>query len=223
MKQKSAFFLCSLCALSLGLCCMAYGEPSMQSLLIGHAAPQFNAHAVVDGSIVNDFSLKSMQGKYTVLLFYPLDFTFVCPTELHAFQENLTEFTQRNAQVIAISVDSAYSHLAWLNTPVSSGGIQGITYPLVSDLDKSISRSFNVLDEDQGIAYRGLVLIDREGIVRHLLINDLPLGRNVDEVLRMIDALATYEELGEVCPANWKKGNKTMKPTSEGLLEYFGN
>ena len=202
---------------------MAYREAQIQSLLIGQAAPQFSAHAVVDGSIVNDFSLKSLQGKYTVLLFYPLDFTFVCPTELHAFQENLNEFIQRNAQVIAISVDSAYSHLAWLNTPVSSGGIQGITYPLVSDLDKSISRSFNVLDENQGIAYRGLVLIDREGIIRHLLINDLPLGRNVEEVLRMIDALATYEEFGEVCPANWKKGNKTMKPTSEGLLEYFGN
>lgn len=223
MKQKYAFFFPWLCALPLGLSCMAFRKLPEPTLLVGQPAPQFEAQAVVDGSIISDFSLQDLQGKYTVLLFYPLDFTFVCPTELHAFQDKSEEFANRNAQVVAISVDSAYSHLAWLNTPVASGGIQGITYPIVSDLDKSIARSFNILDEDQGIAYRGLVLIDREGVVRHLLVNDLPLGRNVDEVLRLLDALATYEELGEVCPANWKKGEKTMKPTSEGLLEYFGS
>jgi peroxiredoxin (alkyl hydroperoxide reductase subunit C) len=196
-------------------------KPPEPTLLVGKPAPQFSAQAVVDGSIVSGFSLEASRGKYTVLLFYPLDFTFVCPTELHAFQDKLGEFASRNAQVVAISVDSAYSHLAWLNTPASSGGIQGITYPLVADLDKSIAKHFNVLDEDQGIAYRGLFLIDREGVIRQQLVNDLPLGRNVDEVLRTLDALITHEEIGDVCPANWKKGEKTMKPTAEGLLEYF--
>jgi peroxiredoxin (alkyl hydroperoxide reductase subunit C) len=220
--KKFSFLICSLCFLSQGICGMAYREVPVAPLMVGHHAPDFIAHAVVNGTIVDDFSLNSLKGKYAVLLFYPLDFTFVCPTELHAFQDRFNEFAERNAQVIAISVDSAYSHLAWLNTPASSGGIQGIEYPLVSDLDKSISRSFNVLDESQGIAYRGLVLIDRNGIIRHFVINDLPLGRSVDETLRMLDALITYEDLGEVCPANWKKGEKTMKPTAEGLLEYFG-
>jgi|SRR5579862_100277 len=220
--KKLISLLCSLCVLAQGVCGMAYREAPIGPLLVGHFAPDFNAYAVVDNTIVDNFSLENLRGKYVVLLFYPLDFTFVCPTELHAFQDRLEEFAQRNAQVVAISVDSAYSHLAWLNTPASSGGIQGIAYPLVSDLDKSISRSFRVLDEAQGIAYRGLILIDRNGIVRHQLINDLPLGRSVDETLRMIDALMTYEDLGEVCPANWKKGEKTMKPTAEGLLEYFG-
>lgn len=190
-------------------------------LLVGKASPQFTAHAVVNGSIVENFSLNDLRGKYVVLLFYPLDFTFVCPTELHAFQERASAFGERNAQVVAVSVDSVYSHLAWLNTPVQSGGIEGISYPLVSDLDKSISQNFHVLNDD-GIAYRGLFLIDREGVIRHQVVNDLPLGRNVDETLRMIDALQTHEAYGEVCPANWKKGEKTLKPTSEGLVEYFG-
>jgi peroxiredoxin 2/4 len=219
--KKLTSLLCSLCVLAQGVCGMAYREAPISPLLVGHFAPDFNAHAVVNNTIVDNFSLENLRGKYVVLLFYPLDFTFVCPTELHAFQDRLEEFAQRNAQVVAISVDSAYSHLAWLNTPASSGGIQGIAYPLVSDLDKSISRSFRVLDEAQGIAYRGLILIDKNGIVRHQLINDLPLGRSVDETLRMLDALMTYEDLGEVCPANWKKGERTMKPTAEGLLEYF--
>jgi peroxiredoxin 2/4 len=221
--KKLSLFICSLCVLVKGVCGMAYREAApISPLLVGHFAPDFQAHAVVDGNIVDNFSLKDLRGRYVVLLFYPLDFTFVCPTELHAFQDRLDAFTQRNAQVIAVSVDSAYSHLAWLNTPAVSGGIEGIEYPLVSDLDKSISRSFRVLDETQGIAYRGLILIDKNGVVRHQLINDLPLGRSVDETLRMLDALITYEDLGEVCPANWKKGEKTMKPTPEGLLEYFG-
>ena len=221
MKKLSSI-ICSLSVLVQGVCGMAYREAGpIGPLLVGHMAPDFHTYAVVDGNIIDNFSLEDWRGKYVILLFYPLDFTFVCPTELHAFQDKLEEFSRRNAQIIAISVDSAYSHLAWLNTPAASGGIEGIEYPLVSDLDKSISRSFRVLDETQGIAYRGLILIDKQGIVRHQLINDLPLGRNVDETLRMLDALITYEDLGEVCPANWKKGERTMKPTPEGLLEYF--
>jgi peroxiredoxin (alkyl hydroperoxide reductase subunit C) len=218
MKKILSSLICSLCVLSQGICECT----TIDFLLVGKCAPSFSAYAVVDGQIVNDFSLDQMEGKYVVLLFYPFDFSFVCPTELHAFQDKLNEFTKRNAQVVAVSVDSAYTHLAWLNTPASSGGIQGITYPLVSDLDKEISSDFNVLDDLVGIAYRGLFIIDREGIIRHQVVNDLPLGRSVHETLRMLDALIAYEDLGEVCPANWKKGEKTMKPNSEGLLEYFG-
>lgn len=191
-----------------------------QNPLVGSSAPDFIAKTVVDGNIA-DFSLKDLKGKYIILLFYPLDFTFVCPTELHAFQERAKEFEQRNAQVIACSVDSAYSHLAWLNTPREIGGIEGVQYPLISDLDKSIARRFHVLNEEDGIAFRGLFLIDREGIIRHQVVNDLPLGRNVEEALRMLDALITFENFGEVCPANWTRGEKTLKPTAEGLIEYF--
>ena len=202
---------------------LAYGtnKQPISHLLIGKSAPSFTTQAVVDGQIVEEFSLESLQGKYVVLLFYPLDFTFVCPTELHAFQERIAEFADRDAQVVACSVDSAFSHLAWLNTPREMGGIQGITYPLVSDFNKSISRDFQVLSEDEGIAYRGLFIIDCEGIIRHQLVNDLPIGRNVDEVLRTLDALITHEKIGEVCPANWTPGDKTLKPTNEGLLDYL--
>ncbi|MCK4934667.1 MAG: peroxiredoxin, partial [Simkaniaceae bacterium] len=156
-----------------------------------------------------------------VFFFYPLDFTFVCPTELIAFQEKLEEFSKRNCQVIGCSVDSPYSHLAWIKTPRNKGGIEGITYPLVSDLQKTISKDYQVLNEEEGVAYRGLYLIDKKGVIRHLLINDLPLGRSVDEVLRLLDALIFFEVNGEVCPANWHAGEKTMKPTQEGLAEYF--
>lgn len=195
-------------------------EKCENRLLVGQMAPSFNAKAVVNGDIV-DFSCQNLSGKYTVLIFYPLDFTFVCPTELHAFQERSADFAARNAQVVACSVDSAYTHLAWLNTPRNVGGIAGIEYPLISDLDKTIARNFGVLDEVNGIAYRGLFIIDRNGVIRHQLVNDLPLGRNVDEALRILDALATYEQYGEVCPANWKSGDKTLKPTAEGLVEFF--
>jgi peroxiredoxin (alkyl hydroperoxide reductase subunit C) len=189
--------------------------------LVGQKAPQFQAKAVIKDRIVEDFSLSDYTGQYVVFFFYPLDFTFVCPTELHAFQDKLKEFEKRGAQVVGCSVDSCFSHLAWLNTPKSKGGVQGITYPLVSDLQKNISRSFHVLKEEEGIAYRGLVLIDRHGVIRHQLVNDLPLGRSVDEVLRLIDALSFYEKHGEVCPANWQAGARAMKPTEEGLAEYF--
>ena len=189
--------------------------------LVGKAAPEFKAKAVVEGKIVNDYSLLSLKGKYVVLFFYPLDFTFVCPTELHAFQEKLEEFEKRNAQVIGCSIDSAFTHQAWLNTPKSKGGIEGVDYPLISDITKTIAKDYDVLFEAEGIAYRGLFLIDTKGIVRHQLVNDLPIGRSVDEVLRMLDALIFFEKNGEVCPANWSEGKKSMKPTVAGLEQYF--
>lgn len=193
----------------------------MDHLLIGKTAPHFTAKAVVKGKIVDEFSLRNFLGKNVVFFFYPLDFTFVCPTELHAFQEKLHEFEKRNTQVVACSIDSGFSHAAWLNTPKAKGGIEGVEYPIVSDLNKQISRNYNVLKEDEGIAYRGLFLIDKQGIIRHMLINDLPIGRSVDEVLRIVDALTFFENNGEVCPANWKTGSKAMKPTQDGLLTYF--
>lgn len=191
------------------------------NVLIGKPAPEVKAKAIVDGSIVETFSLKDYLGKYVVLFFYPLDFTFVCPTELHAFQEKEAEFAKKGAQVVGCSVDSHFSHHAWLQTPKVKGGIEGVRYPLVSDLNKTISRSYGVLKEDEGIAYRGLFLIDKQGIVRHQLINDLPIGRSVDEALRVLDALIHHETYGDVCPANWKSGMKTMKPNEKGLLSYF--
>lgn len=188
--------------------------------LVGKKAPEIKAKAVVGNQFV-DLTLSKLQGKYVVLFFYPLDFTFVCPTELHAFQEHFSEFEKRNAALVGCSIDSCHSHLAWLNTPKSKGGIQGITYPLLSDIHKSIARDYEVLKEEEGIAYRGLFLIDQKGIVRHQLINDLPLGRSVEEALRILDALIFHEKHGEVCPANWKAGSKAMKPTGAGLVEYF--
>lgn len=189
--------------------------------LVGKKAPEFDACAVVKDQIIETFSMRDFQGKYVVLFFYPLDFTFVCPTELHAFQEKLEEFRKRGAEVIGCSVDSQFSHLAWLQTPKSKGGIQGVEYPLVADLNKTIARDYSVLKEDEGIAYRGLFLIDRQQVVRHQLVNDLPLGRSVDEALRMLDALIFHEKHGEVCPANWVEGEKSMKPNQEGLASYF--
>lgn len=189
--------------------------------LVGKKVPEFKAKAVLKNAILDHFSLSNYSGQYIVLFFYPLDFTFVCPTELHAFQEKLQEFEKRSAQVVGCSVDSCFSHIAWLNTPKSRGGIQGISYPLISDLNKSICRSFHVLKEEDGIAYRGLFLIDKQGVIRHCLVNDLPLGRSVEEALRLLDALIFYEQNGEVCPANWKAGSKAMKPTEQGLAEYF--
>lgn len=191
--------------------------------LVGKQAPEFKAKAVVSGRIVDDFSLMHYRGKYVVFFFYPLDFTFVCPTELHAFQDMLEEFEKRNAEVVGCSVDSCYSHLAWLNTPKNRGGIQGVDYPLVSDLTQKISGDYDVLIPHEGIAYRGLFLIDREGIVRHQVINDLPLGRSVEETLRILDALIYFEKHGEVCPANWQHGKRSMNPTQEGLERYFAN
>lgn len=188
--------------------------------MVGKRAPDFTAKAASKGQI-EEFSLASLRGKYVVLFFYPLDFTFVCPTELHAFQEKLQEFEARDSAVVACSVDSCFSHLAWLNTPKSRGGIEGVSYPLVSDIKKSIARAYGVLKEEEGVAYRALFLIDREGIVRHLLVNDLPLGRSVEEALRLVDALIMHEKQGEVCPANWKPGKKLLKATLQGVVDYF--
>jgi peroxiredoxin (alkyl hydroperoxide reductase subunit C) len=190
-------------------------------MLVGKPAPHFKAKAVIKGKIVDEFSLDDLQGKYILFFFYPLDFTFVCPTELHAFQDRLEEFHKREAQVIGCSVDSWYTHAAWLNLPKAQGGIEGIGYPIVSDLNKQISSNYGVLKEEDGLAYRGQFLIDKQGVVRHQLINDLPIGRSVDEALRLLDALIFHEQHGEVCPANWTIGAKTMKPTQDGLLQYF--
>lgn len=191
------------------------------SVLVGREAPDFVAPAVWKDRIVEEFRLSSYKGKHIILFFYPLDFTFVCPTELHAFSERLAEFAARDTQVVAASVDSHYSHFAWLHTSRDEGGIEGVEYPIVSDITKKISRDYGVLVEDESVAYRGLFLIDRTFVVRHQVINDLPLGRSVDETLRMVDALQYFEEHGEVCPADWRKGDKAMKPDPSGLKEYF--
>lgn len=189
-------------------------------VLIGKKAPEFKLKAVVKGRI-EEYALSSLRGQYVVLFFYPLDFTFVCPTELHAFQNRLGDFEKRGAQIIGCSIDSCFTHLAWLNTPRSKGGIEGVEYPLLSDINKQLASAYDVLKEDDGIAYRGLFLIDKTGIVRHQIVNDLPLGRSVEETLRMIDALIYHETYGEVCPANWQQGKKSMKATQEGLVDYF--
>ena len=192
------------------------------SVLVQKQAPSFRAAAVLaDNSIKEDFSLEDYRGKYVVLFFYPLDFTFVCPSEILAFDHRLEEFQKRNCEVIGVSVDSQYAHLAWKNTPVAQGGIGPIRYPLVADLNKQISRDFGVLGEDSA-ALRGTFLIDCAGVVRHQVVNDTGLGRNIDEALRMVDALQFQEAHGEVCPANWKKGDEGMKATKQGVAHYLG-
>lgn len=205
------------------------------AVLVGKKAPGFDVPAVINGNeIVDHFTLEQFKGKYVILFFYPKDFTFVCPTELHAFQEKLEEFKSRNCEVIAVSTDTEQSHWGWLQMPKDRGGIQGITYPIVADTNKTISHNYDVLvgswgynddgmleAEGELIAYRGLFLIDRDGLVRHQLINDLPLGRNVDEALRTLDALQFNEENGEVCPANWMKGKSGMKADHEGVAAYL--
>ena len=191
------------------------------AVLTGRQAPDFTADAVVNGAIKEGVSLSDYKGKYIVLFFYPLDFTFVCPTELHAFQDKLGDFEKRGAQVIGVSVDSKFSHLAWVNTPKKVGGIAGVTYPLISDLNKTISADYDVLVEGAGIAYRGLFLIDKEGVVQHQVVNHLGLGRSVDETLRMLDALQFSEKHGEVCPADWHAGDGGMKASGDGLKDWF--
>jgi peroxiredoxin (alkyl hydroperoxide reductase subunit C) len=190
------------------------------SALVTKEAPNFKAQAVFGDNELGEIELASLRGKYVVLFFYPLDFTFVCPSEIIAFDKKRAEFKERNAEVIGVSVDSQFTHYAWKNTPVEKGGIGNVGYPLVADLSKSIARDYGVLINDS-VALRGLFLIDREGIVRHAVINDLPLGRNVNEALRMLDALQFTEEHGEVCPANWQAGDEAMKPTAQGVAEYL--
>jgi peroxiredoxin (alkyl hydroperoxide reductase subunit C) len=190
--------------------------------LIGKKAPEFTAPAVMpDNGIKADFSLADYRGKYVVLFFYPLDFTFVCPTEIIEFNRKLGRFKELGAEVVGVSVDSQFTHLAWKNTPVNGGGIGDIKYPLVADLTKKISTDFGVLNEDAGVAFRGTFLIDKEGVIKHSVINDLGLGRNIDEAVRMVQALQHHEKHGEVCPANWKEGDDAMKPTADGVASYL--
>jgi peroxiredoxin (alkyl hydroperoxide reductase subunit C) len=189
------------------------------SVLVGKQAPQFQATAVFQNEF-KEIKLSDYLGKYVVLFFYPLDFTFVCPTELHAFQEKLETFQQLGAEVLGCSIDSQFSHLAWLSTPKERGGIQGIEYGLIADIGGKIAKDYDVLSE-ANIAYRGLFLIDQKGIVRHQLVNDLPLGRSVDEALRTLEALQHVESSGEVCPANWNKQKTAISPTLESVASYL--
>lgn len=192
------------------------------STLVTKEAPDFTAQAVMaDNSINEAFTLSELRGKYVVLFFYPLDFTFVCPSEIIAFDKKLAEFKVRNVEVVGVSVDSQFSHFAWKNTEPKAGGIGNVQFPLVADITKRISEDYGVLF-DKAVALRGLFLIDKGGIVRHSVINDLPLGRNVDEAIRMVDALQFFEENGEVCPANWHKGDDGMTPSAEGVANYLG-
>lgn len=208
------------------------------AVLVGKKAPSFKASAVINGGeIVENFSLDQYVGKkYVLFYFYPADFTFVCPTEILAFEEKKAEFEKRNVAVVGCSVDSEFSHWKWLQTELKDGGIKGVSYPLVADLSKTIAENYDVLageydydDDGNSVfngtpqAYRGLFLIDKEGVVRHQVVNDMPLGRSVDEAIRMVDALQYFEENGEVCPANWKPGDKAMKATQESVAEYLGS
>jgi len=191
-------------------------------MLVTEKAPNFKATAVLgDNTIVEDFELADNLGENgAVLFFYPLDFTFVCPSEIIAFDHRLDEFTERGINVIGCSVDSHFTHIAWKNTPVSEGGIGQVRYPLIADLTKKVAKKYDALF-DKSVALRGSFLIDKNRVVRHAVINDLPLGRNIDEMIRMIDAMLFTDEHGEVCPANWHKGEEAMKPDAEGVAEYL--
>jgi peroxiredoxin 2/4 len=186
---------------------------------VSQKAPDFSAEAYANGEF-KKISLADYKGKKVVLFFYPLDFTFVCPTEILAFSDRLAEFKKRDTEVIGVSVDSQFTHKAWADTERADGGIKGVNYPLVSDITKTIARDYGVLLEDAGIALRGLFMINKDGVLKHATINHLDLGRNIDEVLRLLDAIDHTEKHGEVCPANWKSGDKAMKPTQAGLREY---
>ena len=193
------------------------------SVLVGRPAPDFTAAAVLgSGEIVDTFNLATaIKGKPAVIFFYPLDFTFVCPSELIAFDHRMEEFTKRGVEVIGVSIDSQFSHNAWRNTPVDKGGIGQVKYTLVADVKHEICKAYDVEHPEAGVAFRGSFLIDKEGQVRHQVINDLPLGRNVDEMLRMVDALQFHEEHGEVCPAGWSKGEEGMTASTEGVAAYL--
>ena len=194
-------------------------------VLVGREAPDFDSAAVLGtGEIVEDFNFKKATGgKYAVVFFYPLDFTFVCPSELIAFDHRLEEFTKRGVEVIGVSIDSHFAHNAWRNTPINEGGIGPVKYTLVADMTHAICKAYDVETPDGAVAYRGSFLIDKEGMVRHQVVNDLPLGRNVDEMLRMIDALQFTEEHGEVCPAGWNQGDKGMTASPDGVADYLAS
>ncbi|NWG47479.1 MAG: peroxiredoxin [Alphaproteobacteria bacterium] len=192
------------------------------TVLVGRQAPDFVAGAVMpDGSIEEGFRLSAhIKGSYGLVFFYPLDFTFVCPSEIIAFDNRLPQFEERNVKVVSVSVDSVYTHHAWRETPREKGGVGPLRFPMVADLKKTIARDYGVLHQDE-VALRGTFLIDREGVVRHQLVNDLPLGRNVDEAIRMVDALQFHEENGEVCPAGWRKGEAGMQADAGGVARYL--
>jgi peroxiredoxin (alkyl hydroperoxide reductase subunit C) len=193
------------------------------SVLVTKPAPDFTANAVMpDNSIKPDFRLSDFRGRYVVLFFYPLDFTFVCPSELIAFDHRLPEFKKRGVEVIGVSIDSHFSHLAWKNTPINNGGVGNLQYPMVADISKQITSDYDLLC-GPGIALRGSFLIDPQGVVRHQVVNDLPLGRDIDEMLRMVDALQFHAEHGEVCPAGWNKGKPGMKGSTEGVAQYLAD
>jgi alkyl hydroperoxide reductase subunit AhpC len=196
------------------------GDHAAMGVLVQKPAPDFEAQAVMPDGSFQQVKLSHYKGKYVLLFFYPLDFTFVCPTEIIAFSDRVKEFESRNVQVLGASVDSHFSHLAWRNTPRQAGGIGDIQYPLIADINKKISADYDVLLEG-GVSLRGLFLIDKDGVVRHQVVNDLPLGRSVDEALRMVDALQFFEQNGEVCPADWKQGARTIKPTVDQSKEFF--
>jgi peroxiredoxin (alkyl hydroperoxide reductase subunit C) len=193
------------------------------AVLVGRQAPEFTAAAVLgNGDIVDAYNFKdAVKGKYAVVFFYPLDFTFVCPTELLAFDKRLDAFKERNVEVVGVSVDSQFAHNAWRNTPVDKGGIGAVKYTLVADLTHAIAKAYDVETPDGAVSFRGSFLIDKEGVVRHQVVNDLPLGRNVDEMIRMVDALQFHENHGEVCPAGWEKGAAGMKDTPDGVAAYL--
>ena len=192
------------------------------SVLVGKPAPDFTAPAVLaSGEIVEDFKLSRLKGKYVVLFFWPLDFTFVCPTEILAHDRRVEAFTSKDVEVVGISIDSQFTHFAWRNTPVKEGGIGPVQFPMVADVKHEITRAFGIEHPDAGVALRASFLIDRDGIVQHQVVNNLPLGRNVDEMLRMVDALQFTEEHGEVCPAGWNKGDAGMSPTSDGVADFL--
>jgi peroxiredoxin 2/4 len=191
------------------------------AVLVGKQAPDFTATAVFGNNEIKPLKLSDYKGKYVVMFFYPLDFTFVCPSELIAFDHRLDEFKKRGVEVVGVSIDSQFTHLAWKNTPIDKGGIGQVQYPLVADVKHEICRAYDVEFEAAGVAFRGSFLIDKSGTVRHQVVNDLPLGRNVDEMLRMVDALQFTEEHGEVCPAGWQKGKKGMTASPEGVAQYL--
>ncbi len=192
------------------------------AVLVGKLAPDFTAVAVMSNNEINEtFNLTNhLEGKYGVVFFYPLDFTFVCPSELIAFDHRLNDFKERKTEVIGVSIDSQFTHLAWKNTPINKGGIGQVRYPLIADIKHDICRAYDV-EHNDGVAFRGSFLIDRDGVVRHQVVNDLPLGRDIDEMLRMVDALQFHEEHGEVCPAGWSKGKAGMDASSEGVAKYL--
>jgi peroxiredoxin (alkyl hydroperoxide reductase subunit C) len=198
-------------------------EDANVGVLVGRKAPDFKAPAVLgNGTIVDEYHFAAnTKDKYVVVFFYPLDFTFVCPSELIAFDHRLAEFKKRNVEVIGVSIDSHFTHNAWRNTPVNKGGIGAVGYTLVADMTHNICKAYDVETPDGAVAFRGSFLIDKNGVVRHQVVNDLPLGRNIDEMLRMVDALHFTEEHGEVCPAGWKEGQKGMKATPAGVAEYL--